>query len=170
MRLSAAILAGAILTAAAPADTGRLAWPADYRASGLHYATVDQPLRKVIHRLYATATAVDAVRRGGPFPTGTRLIMEVHAARLDDRGRPLTDADGGFLTAGPVAVYVMRKGAGRGGTPALRQRRSGEWSYDAFDPGGRRAAGDVDGCVECHDLRRYDDFVFSRPRLERRLR
>ncbi len=170
MRLWGSILAGAILTAAAPADTDRLTWPTDYRASDLHYATIDQPLRKMIHRLYANPTAVDAVRRGGPFPTGTRLIMEVHAARLDDAGRPLTDPDGGFLTAGPIAVYVMQKSAGQGEAPSLRQRRSGEWTYGEFDPGGRHASDDVSGCVECHHLRRYEDFVFSRQRLEQHLR
>lgn len=170
MRLWGLILAGAILTAAAPADTDRLDWPTDYRASDLHYATIDQPLRKMIHRLYANRTAVDAVRRGGPFPTGTRLIMEVHAARLDDNGKPLTGADGGFLTAGPVAVYVMQKSAGQGEAPSLRQRRSGEWTYGEFDPAGRHAGDDLSSCVECHHLRRYEDFVFSRQRLEQHLR
>lgn len=164
-------MAAAIWATAAQADTDQPAWPTDYHASDLHYATIDQPLRKVIHQLYANSTAVEAVRRGSPFPSGTRLIMEVHAARLGDDGQPLTGSDGGFLPAGPIAVYVMQKSPDDSEAASSRQRRTGEWIYGEFDAAGRHVdEGGDDGCIECHRLRRYEDFVFSRQRLEQRLR
>jgi hemoglobin len=139
-----------------------IAYPADYPALFIRYATVDKPDRKIIRHLYASPQAFAAARPGEPLPPGTILIMEDHPARLGSDQNPLLDQQGRFIAEPRItSIFVQEKRAGWGaGYPETI--RNGEWEYARFNPDGSRHSGALESCFACHlKARPAQDFAFN---------
>lgn len=153
-------IAGAL--GAVRADTDRVAYPQGYGTAFVRYLQVDRPDRPGTRFMYMSRPAFDAARPGEPLPDGTVLVMEDHAVRVDDAGRPVRDAQGRFIATDAVTnVFVMEKRSGWG-ADRPPESRNGDWDYAWFEPDGARKAGKtMDGCFACHANRAGRDFTFT---------
>ena len=145
--LPAAIAAGIALAAAwqAGADGDMVQFPGEY-AGGVHYATVNRG--NVREELFTSQAAIDALKAGRPFPSGTVITME------DYRSNEL------------YRYVVMEKRTGWGsGHPA--DLRTGEWEFQWFNPDRTVKAGEnLDRCRSCHTSQAAQDFVFTADRIK----
>ena len=166
--LAAGALAAGLISAAAIAQSGyspgpqNVNLPADYQSRFIRYATVDKPDRKIIRFLYINPEAFAAVNKSQPFASGTVLIMEDHAARLDAAGAPMRDQQGRMIPLPAVAgIFIQEKRTGWG-VGYAETMRNGEWEYARFNPDGTRHSGPVTNCFDCHlKLRKDQDFTFN---------
>ena len=132
---------------------------------GVLYGTVDRHDIKQYRELWATKSAVDAVKAGKPIPHGTVLTLVQYKAKVDDKGALLRDPQGRFKKGDLVAYTVMQKGAGWG-SELTDEIRNGEWEYQVFNP--ERKVNDkanLKGCFQCHKPHAGQDFVISLARL-----
>ncbi len=139
----------------------RVTFPKDYRQSFTRYTTISFPKRKQVRHYYANATALQAAKRGGAFPNGSLLFVEVFKAKLDAGGAPIKGDDGHFQADKLAAYTAMEKQAGWGdGVPELL--RNGDWSYAVFTPDKTHKAGINEAkCLACHKPLTEQDYVFS---------
>jgi plastocyanin len=133
---------------------------------GVLYATVDRHDIKQFRELYASKSAVDAVRKGQPIPTGTVLTLVQYKAKVDDKGVPVKGSDGRFIKdGGALAFTVMEKRTGWG-TEYPAELRNGEWEYQAFTADKKpNPKANLKACFECHKPHEKMDFVMSLARL-----
>ena len=167
----------AVLTAVGVAGTGtctvsahaggdKVAFPESY-AKGVLYATVDRADNKQYRELYAPAEAIAAAKKGEPLPSGTVLTLVQFAAKLDEQGNPVKDANGRFIKDKLLAYTVMEKRAGWG-AEYPETIRNGEWEYQAFRADRSVNAGaKLENCFTCHKpLGTKVDYVFSYERMK----
>src|SRR5918993_5304604 len=104
------LLAAALAAFAAPAAAGpeKIKFPSDY-LKGVLYQTLDRPDSKQYRELYASAEAVEAVRKGRPIPDGTVLTLVQWSVHQDDKGNPIKDANGRFIKKDIIGHAVMEK-------------------------------------------------------------
>jgi plastocyanin len=161
--VTAALLGGTVgLTLAIQVRAGgdKVAFPENY-AAGVLYGTVDRYDNKQYRELYATAAAVEAVRKGQPIPSGTVLTLVQYKAQLDAQGNPRKDDNGRFIKGDLIAYAVMEKRTGWG-TEYPDNLRNGEWEYQAFLPDRRvNDKANLTGCFQCHKPHEGQDFVIS---------
>ena len=133
-------------------------FPMDY--SGFAYtASVDKEMTKQVRDVYANDVAVKSAA-GDALDRGSVLVMEIHAAKLDDDEEPILDTDGRYIRDGLNIVAVMEKKKGFG--QYSEATRNGEWEYAFYSPDGMPLDSEAD-CYGCHlenagpDM----DFVFT---------
>ena len=124
--------------------------PTDYQTRFVRYATIDKAERKIVRFMYVNPEAAAAAKKGEPFPDGSVLVMEDHAARLGPDNAPLVDMQGRFIPLPPIlGVALQEKRAGWGvGYPD--EKRNGEWEYARFNGDGTRNNAPVEACFTCH--------------------
>lgn len=147
-----------------PGGPNRLAYPEGWD-KGVMYATVDRPDTKQFREFFTSAEAVRAAREGKPIPDGTIITLAAWAAKLDDRGAPVRDANGRFVKDKLVAVNSMQKKAGWGqDIPA--DVRNGDWIYQSFLPDGKvNDKANLTACYQCHLPFAKDDFLTNLAKL-----
>src|SRR5687768_4194408 len=130
--LAATICAcAALLTMSARAGGDKVAFPENY-AQGVLYTTVDRADNKQYRELYVTPReAIEAAKKGEPLPSGTVLTLVQYAAKLDEQGNPVKDANGRFIKDKLLGYTVMEKRTGWG-AEYPENIRNGEWEYQAF--------------------------------------
>jgi plastocyanin len=164
-RLSAGVLAAAAAVAlTAHAGPEKITFPENYD-KGVLYATVDRADTKQYRELYTSAEVVKAVREGKPVPHGTVLTMVIYAAKVDEKGVPVKDANGRFVKDRLTGITVMQKGQGWGAEypPELR---NGEWEYSSFTPDKQfNPKANFKACFECHKPHEKQDYVISLAKL-----
>jgi cytochrome c553 len=158
--------AGDVASALLPSVTEtRVAFPTDYKDTFTLYTTINFEDRKQVRKYFANTAALDAARDGAPLPDGSYLFVEVHAARLDGDGKPVTGPDG-FYEADKLLFYTameMRDGWGASFPELLR---NGDWNYAVFtDTGELRTNVNQAQCLACHKPLDSDSYVFSLKRL-----
>ena len=144
--LSAALMIGAAVTAAWQAWAGGdlVHFPEDYRR-GVHYATVNRG--NIREELFTSREAIEAAKRGEPFPSGTVITME--------------DYRDGELHR--FVVMEKRVGWGAEYPPA---QRNGAWEYQSFAPDRTVNTGEnLARCFACHKSREGQDFVWTADRM-----
>jgi plastocyanin len=138
----------------------KVAFPKDYD-KGTLYATVDRYDVKQYRELWATPSAVEAVRKGEPIPSGTVLTLVQYKAQVDAQNNPVKDAGGRFVKGDLIAYTVMEKRTGWG-TEYADDIRNGEWEYQAFNVNhGVNDKANLQGCFGCHKPHAAQDFVIS---------
>ena len=167
LALTATVTGAAVAAIAFAAKAGgdKVAFPADH-AKGVLYTTVDRADNKQVREFFAPASAIDAVKKGQPVPSGTVLTMVQYAAQLDAAGNPVKDANGRFSKGALAGYAVMEKRTGWGGEYPDNVR-NGEWEYQAFTPA--RAVNDkanLTACFTCHKPLAANDFLFTIDRLK----
>jgi hypothetical protein len=162
----AAIACAALFAVSARAGGEKVAFPENY-AKGVLYTTVDRADNKQYRELYTSAEAVAAAKKGQPLPNGTVITLVQYAAKLDDKGNPVKDANGRFIKDKLLAYAVMEKRTGWG-DEYPEAKRNGEWEYQAFraDKSVNTNA-KLDGCFNCHKpLGAKVDYVFSYDKMK----
>lgn len=124
-----AVLATSVLAWRAKAESGDVQFPKNY-ADGIHYATVERG--NITEELFTGRDAIEAAKRGEPFPSGTVIT--------------LVDYRGGELHR--YVVLEKRDGWGKLSPPDIR---IGDWLFREFAPDGSPNL-DEDGtrCMSCH--------------------
>lgn len=142
MTLLTVLSLGAVVWGTGPvsAEGDSVEFPQNY-ADGVHYGTVERG--NIREELFASRAAIEAAKRGEPFPYGTVVTL------VDYR-------DGALYR-----YVVMEKRAGWGADhPA--DIRTGEWRFQAF--GADRSVNESENlarCMSCHKPREAQDFVFT---------
>lgn len=113
---------------------------------GVKYATVNRG--NIQQDLYTSREAIDAVRAGQPFPSGTVITL------VDSR-------DGKLFR---YVVMEKRSGWGANYPP---DKRNGEWEFQAFNADRTVNRNEnLDRCFSCHKGQAQADFVFTRDRMK----
>ena len=158
------LAAVAIAQAVVPSGPNKLAFPEGWD-KGTLYGTVDRYDTKQYREFYGPPEAVKAVREGKPVPYGTVLTLAAYAAKVDEAGVPLKDANGRFIKDKLVAVNSMQKGQGFGADiPA--EVRNGDWIYQSFTPDGKvNDKANLTSCFQCHLPFAKDDYLTNMAKL-----
>jgi len=148
------------------AGADKVMFPENY-AKGVVYMQIDRGNNKQLTQYYVTPAAIEAAKKGEPLPSGTTITAVGFAAKLDEQGNPVKDADGHFVKAGePTGFRVMEKRTGWG-TDYPEDKRNGEWEYRVFKADRTVNAGpDLNGCFGCHKPQAKQDFVFTYDKLK----
>lgn len=150
----------------ARAGGDKVAFPESY-AKGVLYTTLDRADNKQHRELYVSPEAIAAAKKGEALPSGTVITLIQFAAKLDEQGNPVKDANGRFVKDKLLAYNVMEKRTGWG-AEYPDTMRNGEWEYQAFRPDKSvNAAAKVEACFNCHKpLGTKVDYLFSYHRME----
>ncbi len=142
--------------------------PDDYRSSFIHYARVDRP-DGTARDLYISPNALPAYRRGAPLPYETTIIIEGYDAAVDDLGDYLRDEQGWYVKGAPFeALHVIQKRSDWTATDFESAARAGAWNFGSFEAiSGQRFDESLTTCTNCHNSTPQNDFLYSRPLLDR---
>ncbi len=135
--------------------------PQGYPTGFTMYQTVNRSDINQVRYLYANATALQAAREGRPLPDGSVLVLEQHAAKLDDDKKPVLGADGFFVQDRLLAYAIMGREAGWG-RDIPDMLRNDDWNYAVFTPEKKMRAGvNQAECLACHKPLDKASFAFS---------
>ena len=101
-----------------------------------------------LHHVYANAEAMRALVKGGTFPDGSVLVLDLLEAK---------DESGAWVEGSRKLVGVMEK-------DRARFKATGGWGFEAFKGGSQteRTVTDASAqCFSCHQKQKDNDFVFS---------
>jgi len=141
-----------------------LAFPEDYKATFVKYHTINFPATKQVRHYFANPAAVEAANTGKPLPDGSYLFTEVYAAKVDEKGNPVTGPDGFFVAEKPLFYTAMGTGAGWGDAiPA--PLRNGNWNYGVFTLDKKHRPINQAECLGCHQPLSKESYVFTLKQL-----
>ncbi|MFC3228561.1 cytochrome P460 family protein [Marinibaculum pumilum] len=141
----AGCLAAALSAGAAFADNSLVGFPEDH-AEGLHYGTVERG--NITEELYTDREAIEAAKRGEPFPSGTVITL------VDYRG-------------GDLHRYVVMEKRDGWGALSPAGTGAGDWLFREFAADGTpNPAEDGTRCMSCHRPQARQDFVFTVDRMK----
>ena len=140
---------------AASPEKSSVAYPTGYRKWALVKSMViysdKHPLFAEfggLHHVYANAEAMRALVKGGTFPDGSVLVLDLHEAK---------DENGAWVEGSRKLVGVMEK-------DRARFKATGGWGFEAFKGGSQteRTVTDASAqCFACHQKQKDNHFVFS---------
>jgi cytochrome c553 len=110
----------------------RVTFPEGYKDTFTKYHTINFPATKQVRYYYANHAAVAAAKAGKPLPDGSVLFVEVYAAKLDAENKPLTGADGFFVSDKLLQYTAMASGESWGQDIPEMLRNAG-WNYAIFN-------------------------------------
>jgi len=110
----------------------RVTFPEGYKDTFTKYHTINFPATKQVRYYYANHTAVTAAKAGKPLPDGSVLFAEVYSAKLDAENKPLTGADGFFVSDKLLQYTAMASGESWGQDIPEMLRNAG-WNYAIFN-------------------------------------
>ena len=128
----------------------RVTFPEGYKDTFTKYHTINFPATKQVRYYYANQAAVAAAKAGKPLPDGSVLFVEVYAAKLDTANKPVTGADGFFVTDKLLQYTAMASGENWGQDIPEMLRNAG-WNYAIFN-GEKQLQTSVNQavCLACH--------------------
>lgn len=142
-------------------DGSLIAFPADWETTMTRYHRKDYDDRKQVRYFSGNDLALDAVKKGGDFPSGAFLLVEVFAAKLAADGSLVKGADGKLVAGKRKAFTAMEKRDGWGkGIPDIYE--NGDWRYSVFKADGTHKAGVNEApCLACHKPLTDTDYTFT---------
>ena len=142
-----------------------LAFPQDYRQTFVRYHTINFPATKQVRHYFANRSAVQAAQEGKPLPDGAYLFVEVHAARLDADGKPLTGSDG-FFEAEKLLFYTAMSREAGWGKEIPELLRNEDWNYAVFTTERQPRPANQAECLACHKPLDKVSFTFTLDQLK----
>jgi cytochrome c553 len=125
-------------------------FPEGYKDTFVKYHTINFPATKQVRYYFANKAAVQAAKAGKPLPDGAYLFVEVHAAKLDAEGKPVTGADGFFVAEKLIFYTAMAREAGWG-REIPDMLRNEDWNYTVFTLDKKQRPGvNQAECLACH--------------------
>ena len=125
-------------------------FPEGYSSSFKKYHTINFPATKQVRYYLANPAAIEAAKAKKDLPNGSYLLAEVHAAKLDAEGKPVTGPDGFYVPDKLLFYTAMQRDAGWG-KDFPDMLRNEDWNYAVFTldkkhrPGVNHAE-----CLACH--------------------
>ena len=139
------ILAIALLSSVAQAQTNRVTFPGDFEQMVMYG---DYRRGTGGELAYALQETIDTAQAGLPLPSGTRIVLEIY------NDNNLTD------------YFVMEKGVDWG-LDFAEEQRTGDWHFQQFGPDQQvRRTAIADRCVSCHQGAASNDFMFTWDRMQ----
>ena len=131
------------------AKTG-VTFPEGYPETFKKYQTSNFPPARQVRLFYANPAALHAAHEGRALPDGSVLLIEVHAAKLDADGKPVTGADGYYVADRLVSYSVMARAA-NWGQDIPEMLRNEDWNYGVFASDKQLRSGvNLAECLACH--------------------
>lgn len=159
-------LSGAAAGAAAAENTSGLdgsaiKFPTDYKKNFTRYFRKDFDNRKQVRYYFGNEAALEAVKKGGAFPSGAYFLVEVYAAKTDANGDLMKDADGKLIQGDLKLFTAMEKRTGWGDkVPEIY--KNDDWRYAVFQTDGTNKAGVNEApCMACHKPLTDVDYSFT---------
>lgn len=144
-----------------PSEQITIKFPENYRTTFKHYQSVDRGNPKQIGELYANTTALNSLKNGNTFASGSVLIMEIYNAKLDKDGNPVLNEKGRRIKAGLKVIAVREKQPGWG-AKWPEDVRNADWDSIFFSPKTKQPLKkDYTACQECHKPLTDTDYTFS---------
>jgi cytochrome c553 len=144
----------------------RVSIPENYRATFTRYRVSNNTDAKSLSSYYANDVALRAVQAGTAMPSGAMLISENAKAKLDERGNPITGADGYYVADRVISFAAMATGA-RWGESIPEMLRNGDWNYALLGADRTVSSGvNYAECFACHKPIGKTQHVFSYADLE----
>ena len=143
----------------------QVAFPQDYRQAFVRYHTINFPATKQVRHYFANRSAVQAAQEGKPLPDGAYLFVEVHAARLDADGKPLTGSDG-FFEAEKLLFYTAMSREAGWGKEIPELLRNEDWNYAVFTTERQPRPANQAECLACHKPLDKVSFTFTLDQLK----
>jgi Cytochrome P460 len=150
--LSAAVVS--VVTAIAAESTGGLKLPASFR-HWYHVNTMvidkGSPLFEAMggmHNVFINSTGETALKKGGPYPDKTVLLIDLHE---------FTISDGSYVEGPRKLTGIMLK-------DKKKYASTGGWGFQAWlggDPTKPLVTDPTKQCFECHQARKDQDYVYS---------
>ena len=140
----------------------QVGFPTDFKTSGFRmYQTVNRSDINQVRYLWANSVAWQAARDGRAMPDGAVLVLEQHAAKLDENKKLVTGGDGFYVSDRLVGYTVM--GTGKDwGKDIPEMLRNGDWNYAVFNPDTKLRAGVSQAdCLACHKPLDKTSYMFS---------
>jgi hypothetical protein len=140
--------------------------PQNYRENFILYTIVDRP-DAITRKIYVTAPAIDAIRKGQDLPERTQILVEAYNAARAIDGTPLHD-DQGHLIAGDMQdeIHIAELRSEWQIEDLASSSRLGEWNFDAFEAvtGTPRHEVRFD-CFSCHNTAYPTNFIFTQAQM-----
>ena len=157
-----AITALLVVPIIALAQEARIKLPTDYRSQFTNYLSLDRVQNHdQIIRLFANDVAMEGMKDGGKFSSGSILVAEVYKAKKDENGDVIESELGRRVRDKFALIAVMEKQPGWG-EDFKAEHKNGDWDFAAFKPDGSVAASkDLNACRACHAPLGKSDHVFS---------
>ena len=153
-RLITTTLALIAVTTIAAESADDLKLPSGYR-SWFHVNTmiVDKasPLFEGLggmHNVYANATALAALKKGGPYPNGSQFVTDLH---------DFTITEGSHVEGARKGLATMIK-------DSKRYASTGGWGFQFWAEGDAKKPQVTDAakqCFACHEPKKDQDYVYS---------
>jgi cytochrome c553 len=125
-------------------------FPEGYASAFRKYHTINFPATKQVRYYFANTAAIEAAKAGRNLPNGAYLFAEVHAAKVDAEGKPVTGPDG-FYVPDKLLFYTAMARDADWGKEFPDMLRNEDWNYAVFTldkkyrPGVNHAE-----CLACH--------------------
>ena len=134
--------------------------PENYRDTYTHYGTVNRANGKQLAMLYANEQAYQSASKGShELAEGSKIIMEVYKAKVNDAGEPVIAADGLIEKGKFAAIAIMEKRA-EWSEQLLDEHKAGDWAFAIYQTNGEPKANDLD-CAGCHQPLEAQDYRFT---------
>ena len=155
------LVATALIATSTFAGPELVQFPTGYKNTFTKYAVINRTEKKQVVYTYANKAAVDSATVGQPLSAGSVLAMEVYKAKLDKKGKPITDDKGFYIKDSMASIVVMEKRDGWGDAYP-EELRNGDWEYAKYKPNKDKPINkDSVGCLKCHKKMEQKDFIFS---------
>ncbi len=142
------------------AKTG-VTFPENYRNTFTKYHTINFPATKQVRYYYANPAAVAAAKSGKSLPDGSEMFVEVHAAKLDAEGKPVSGSDGFFVAEKLLFYTAMARRAGLG-NDIPDMLRNEDWNYAVFTTDKQHRPGvNQAECLACHKPLDKTSYTFT---------
>lgn len=136
-------------------------FPEDYQKTYTKYYSLNFPATRQVRYYYANNAALQAAQAGNTVPDGAMLIVEVHAAKLDQDKKPVTGADGFFVAEKLMFYTAMARDAGWG-KDIPEMLRNEDWNYAIFTTAKQHRAGvNQAECLACHKPLDKTSYLFT---------
>jgi cytochrome c553 len=142
-----------------------VAFPQDYRQSFVRYHTINFPATRQVRHYFASRPTVQAAQEGKALSDGAYLLVEVHAAKLDGDGKPVTGSDGFFEADKLLFFTAMSREAGWG-KEIPEMLRNEDWNYAVFTTDGQPRSSNQAECLACHKPLDKVSFTFTLDQLK----
>ena len=140
-------------------------FPQDYQQTFVRYHTINFPATRQVRHYFGNRTAVQAAQEGKPLPDGSVLFVEVHAAKLDADGKPVTGSNGFFEPDKLLFYTAMAREAGWG-KDIPEMLRNEDWNYAVFTTARQPRPANQAECLACHKPLDKVSFTFTLDQLK----
>jgi len=152
---------GNALGESAGLDGSLMEFGEEYKTTTKRYHRKDYDDRKQVRYFRGNDLALDAVAKGGAFPDGAKLIVEIFAAKQDDDGNLIKDDDG-KLVQGERKLYSYMEKADGWGDDVPEIYKNGDWRYSLFTTDHDLKDGVNEApCMACHKPLTDTDYSFT---------